>query len=405
MSRRPPGWLSLLALLLVATNLRPAIASISPVALDIRSDLGWSEVRVGMLTTLPVLCMGLAAPLVPRVARRLGLPVTMLGSLVLIGVALGLRLAGSVPGVLVVTALVAGIGIAGASGLLPWLVRDRFPGRIGAVGGAWTATMMGGAAVSGALTVPLAGVTGSWQAALASWGLLAVAAGIVWVPAGLRAESLAAPDAAPHAARPAPASASAPDDTDHRLPWRNPSAWALTGLLALNAFAFYGLLAWLAPSFGDRGWSATESGLLLGAFTIVQVGAALVLPALGQRLPERRWLLAALVTASVTTLVWIGLAPAAGTVVALLLLGLGLGGTFAIGLSLLSEYAVSGGASGRLTAMAFLVTYVVGALGPLTLGALLQSTGSWTAVYAAVAVACAGQLLCVPFLRRGIRIS
>jgi hypothetical protein len=74
-SRRTPAamprrWLLVAGLVLVALNLRPALTSVSPVLADIRATLGLSATGAGLLTTLPVLCLGLFAPLAGWLARR-----------------------------------------------------------------------------------------------------------------------------------------------------------------------------------------------------------------------------------------------------------------------------------------------------------------------------------------------
>ena len=57
------------SLVLITINLRLALGSVSPVLDDIRETLGLSSSTAGLLTTAPVLCFGLAAPLAPRLAR------------------------------------------------------------------------------------------------------------------------------------------------------------------------------------------------------------------------------------------------------------------------------------------------------------------------------------------------
>ena len=61
-----------LALVAVAANLRTAITSVPPLLDAISHDLGLSHAAAGALTTLPVLCMGLFAPVASLVAQRLG---------------------------------------------------------------------------------------------------------------------------------------------------------------------------------------------------------------------------------------------------------------------------------------------------------------------------------------------
>src|SRR3954468_21440284 len=64
--RRP--WLLLLGLILVALNLRPALSSMAPMLSEVSKSLGLSASQAGLLTTLPVLCLGLFAPMAPILA-------------------------------------------------------------------------------------------------------------------------------------------------------------------------------------------------------------------------------------------------------------------------------------------------------------------------------------------------
>ena len=74
-------WLLLLGLVLVALNLRPALSSMAPLLGEVSDKLGLSAAQAGLLTTLPVLCLGLFAPLAPILARRFGTERVVLGIL------------------------------------------------------------------------------------------------------------------------------------------------------------------------------------------------------------------------------------------------------------------------------------------------------------------------------------
>jgi CP family cyanate transporter-like MFS transporter len=84
--RRP--WLLLLGLVLVALNLRPALSSMAPALGQVSQSLGLNASQAGLLTTLPVLCLGLFAPLAPILARRFGSERVILG--ILLTLALGI---------------------------------------------------------------------------------------------------------------------------------------------------------------------------------------------------------------------------------------------------------------------------------------------------------------------------
>ncbi|NBH10222.1 MFS transporter, partial [Amycolatopsis sp. SID8362] len=124
------GALLAIAVVLTALNLRPAITGVGPMLAEMRQDLGTSGVWAGVLTTLPTLCFagaGLAAPLL---ARRAGIGAA-------IAIALGTLAAGLVlrvldgPAVVLGGTLVATAGIALINVLIPVVIKDSFPARIG----------------------------------------------------------------------------------------------------------------------------------------------------------------------------------------------------------------------------------------------------------------------------------
>ena len=389
MTTRTRTGVVMVALIVVAANLRPAVSSVPAVLEDIEASLGWGPLEMGLLGAIPVVAMGAFAILVPALAHRIGRVQAVRWSLVVLIIALGARLFAHIPAVLPVTALLAGAAIAGISGLVPGVVREQLPGAMGGATSGWSAALLLGATVGGALTAPLAVLTGSWSIALASWSLLAVAGLIIW-------------QLAPH-----PITARTPGQGFVRLsalPWRSLPAWALTAFLGLNSVVFYSAIAWLGPSYAARGWGQVAGGWLFGLFTFGQVLAALTMPVIADRLRARRAAYLASVLVTTAGLVVVGMAPDFLPPLVLLACGFGLGASFSMGLVLLSEYALDAAASARLTAMAFFVCYLVAALGPFVTGWVLELTGDWSALFWVLAVVCIAQAVTVIPLRRGVVI-
>ena len=108
----PPFWVMAAALVAVAGNLRVAITSVPPLLSAISADLGLSYAAAGALTTLPVLCMGLFAPVASAVAHRVGAVAAVLGASACIVAGTASRLAGGSVAVLYAGTFVAGVGIA-----------------------------------------------------------------------------------------------------------------------------------------------------------------------------------------------------------------------------------------------------------------------------------------------------
>lgn len=384
-------WVVLLALALVAVNLRAVLTAIPPLTEQIQSDTGWNDTVIGLLTTLPLVVMGLAALIVPAVAARLGRTRAVSFALILLIAASDLRLLAIWPWTLFVTTVLAGFGIAIATGLVPGIVREQLPRFTGAATGLWTSVMFVGASLAAALTIPLALWTGSWPVALAVWALPAVAGLIVWT----LTERSNAPemDAGPRLVR-----------VSH-LPWRDGKAWALTAYIAINSLIFYTALAWVAPSLEERGWSAEASGALFGVFAAAPILAAVFLPWLGQRISARRTLWAATAIATVVPLLFLAYAPHTATLLVVFVFGFANSGGFTISLSMLSEFVHDAAASARLTAMALTVTFLLAAIGPALAGLLLDLTSSWTAVYVILAVIAVTQIPPMIPLRKGTMID
>ncbi|WP_164999537.1 MFS transporter [Salinicola tamaricis] len=354
------GLLTLVALLLVALNLRPALTSVSPVLGSIAEALSLSPSVQGILTTLPVLFLGLAAPLAPRLVRRLGPERSVFLALLVLGVALAARPYVGALGLLLGSALAGGcIGVIGV--LLPGIVKRDFPERVSIMTGLYTVALNLGASAAAGTTEPLRQALGAdWQGALAFWLLPAVLAALLWLP------QLRGSAATRVAAR-----------TGARLR-HDPLAWQVSLVHGAAVVArLYRLrlaadtIAGSWPGAGHRGAGASVSILL-------QVTTALAAPWIGSRMKDQRAVLVAVMGLTLTGLMGL-YAPIGGIWVWVVILGLGQGGTFSMALTLLALRAPDALTAASLSAMAQGIGYTLAALGPLMVG-LLHDCGGWNAV-------------------------
>jgi len=356
-----------LAIVLAALNLRPGVVAVSPLLGEILAEEGLSATAGGVLTTLPVLCFGLLAPVAPVLARRLGLERALFGSLLLLCAGFALRL---VPGVgaLLGGTLAVGCAIGLGNVLLPALIKRDFADRVGLMTGLYSMALSGGAALAAGLTVPIATATGAdWRVTLASWGLLAAVGAVIWAPRALRAGSRTA---AP--LRPAGAAAGAA-----RSVWRSPLAWAVTVLMGTQSLSFYATNAWLPEIFVAGGRSVAAGGWLLALTNLLGIVGSFVAPVLAGRMRRQRAIGVGLVALIGTGLLGLVLAPGVA-VVWVVLLGLGQGGGIALALTLMALRTEDAARTSELSGMAQSAGYVLAACGPLGLGVAHDVTGSWT---------------------------
>ncbi len=368
--------LLLLALLATSLNLRAGLTAVAPIMERIGAELALSRGAASLVTTLPVLCMGLFAPLAPGLAARFGLERTIAASLALIGAASMLRLApGSVA--LLASAVLLGIGIATAGPLLSGFIKQRFHGHIGLVVGLYSVGM----ALSGALgavgTLPLVERLGGWHAALAVWALPALVSLTLWL-AIVR----------PLPGRPGPAAAA-------RLPWREPRAWLLTLFFALQAGLFYTLATWTVAMYQDSGFDAHTASALVSLFMVVGLAGAIGFPALAGRVRDRRPLLVAAALLALAGLLGMALAPRSLPWLASGLAGIGLNGLFSMGLSLPLYETDDHHHASAWTAMMLSAGYCLGAFAPVLAGALRDVLGDYRSAFLGLAGIALVQLLIV----------
>lgn len=360
----------LLCLVLAALNLRATVAVVPPLAETIAADLGLSNAAVGLLTALPVLCMGAFAPLAQRIAVRRGRDEVVLIAMALVAAGSLLRAAGSGVELVYAGTLATGVGIAAGSTVLPGVVKQHFARRAGSATGVYVFSMTIGATLASAVSVPTARALGSWQQSVGLWGLPALLAAVAWAWVVVRSRR---PRAFPPT-RPVPVGPA----VRHGLPWRSRTAWALTGFVAVSATQFYSQLAWLAPFYEAHGWSPAGAGLLLALFNVAGLAGGLLAPVLSDRIGDRRWLTVPAALAVAACLAGLLVAPLAAPLVWMAGLGVGGGVMFALGLVMLVDYGATPAGSARLAAMVFLLAYLFAAAGPYVVGALRDATGEFT---------------------------
>jgi CP family cyanate transporter-like MFS transporter len=364
--------------LLFAANMRPVAASVGPLVPQLRDALGLSGASAGLLLTIPVLCFGVVAPLAPLLAHRLGMVRTLVLILVAIVGGLIVRVTGSVVALFCGTTLAAA-GAACGNVLLPVVVARDFSHRVGRISALYTTALAGMAALAAGVTVPLANAIGrGWQGGLAVWALPTLVALAVWLP--LLARNAAAPAA--HAPR-----AHLRDVTG------SPLAWQLTIFFGLQSWSFYVTLAWLPSIFESHGLSSTAAGLLLGLCSAMAVPGALLAPQVAARWRDQRRLVAAL--SAVAALGFAGLlaAPASAPVLWSLLIGIGQGALFPLALTMIVLRSGAGHLTASLSTHVQSIGYLLAASGPLVIGLVHDTTGSWTAPVAVLLLLLAPQTL------------
>jgi CP family cyanate transporter-like MFS transporter len=360
---RARQWLLGLSLILIAFNLRPVFGSLSVLLPEVMRDTGLTPSGASLLTTLPLLCLGLFAAPAPALARRFGSERTLLGALLLICIGTLLRGTANLP-VLFFSSALAGAGIAVSNVLLPGLVKRDFGSRAAMMTGFYTLAVCAGASSSAAFTVPLEKYLfgGAWAPALAAWALPAAVVLLLWAPQALSARPQAA-----HA------------NVVTGSLWRDALAWRVTLFMGLQSALAYIVLGWLAPMLRERGLDSASAGYVLGVSILVQLATCLVTPSIAARCRDQRGIALGLTVITLTAMLAFLFAPLGGRWFWAVLLGCGQGGSFALALSLIVMRSPDAAVTARLSAMAQGWGYVLASTGPLLAGLLRGWTGGFQA--------------------------
>lgn len=372
---RHKPWLLLLGLVLVALNLRPALSSMAPVLGQVSDGLGLSAAQAGLLTTLPVLCLGLFAPLAPMLARRIGSERVVLGILATLALGIVLRSTLGTTGLFLGSLLAgASIGIIGV--LLPGIVKRDFPQHAGTLTGVYTMALCLGAAMAAGATVPLAHAFGdSWAPALGFWMLPAILAMLVWRPQARNGHGV--------------------HKVAYRVRglWRDPLAWQVTLYMGLQSSLAYIVFGWLPSILIGRGLSPTQAGLVLSGSVIMQLFSSLAAPWLATRGRDQRLAIVVVMLVTLCGLFGCLYAPLSGLWGWAVLLGLGQGGTFALALTLIVLRSRDAHVAANLSSMAQGVGYTLASMGPFAVGLVHDLTGGWSALGWVFAVLGAGAIV------------
>ncbi len=362
-------WLAVVAaLVLVGTALRPQALIIGPLVGDVQTELGMSHGVAGLLSTIPVLCMGLLAPLGPVLAGSVGPKLGAAICVALVGV-FGLARAFLPDAFWVLLATVGiGVGMAVVGPILPMIVRSRLPNHPASGTGAYVIGFVIGGSITAAAAVPLSDAFGGWRASFAIISAAAFVSLAAWIWL-------------------------MPRDDGHRraapslpkLPWRRPSAWLLGAIFGAQSILFYGCITWLASVYVERGWGAAEAGALIALLTGIGLVSTLAVPVLADRFGTRRSQLTVAALLAFAGVVVIALTPGEqpGSVVAIgatALLGMGIGAYFPLALTLPVDVAGDPDEAASISALMLLIGYLLAATAPVMLGVVRDATGSFDAV-------------------------
>lgn len=367
----PPGvplWRVVAALFVAGLAFRGPILVVGPLLPEIQVDLAIPHGVAGLLSSIPVLCMAVLAPLGPVLAASIG-PTRVVAACLATVAGFGLLRAvapGAAPVIVLTVGIGLGMGVVGP--ILAQVVRRSAPRNPELGTGAYAMGYIVGASSTAALAVTLAAAFGGWRGAFAAVAVAALGSLVAWW--------LLAPHDG-HVRRVAP--------RWPHLPWRRNVAWLFGAVFGLQSLLFHGGVAWLTSIYLERGWTAADGAYLTALFSGLGIAATLAVPLVTRILRSRRSQLAAASAMAVIGAVGVAAGPAGGgpaadplALPAVVLFGFGIGLTFPLCLTLPLDAGGSPAEASALAALMLMAGYLISSIGPILLGSIRDATGDFT---------------------------
>ena len=361
MKRETPVVIAVAALATLIV-MRAPVTCVGPVSPKLREALSMSYLLYGVLSSLPVFCLGLFCLAAPALARSLRTGGALSAICAMLAAGLALRLAPSVPSVFAGT-LAIGAAIAMLNTLMPVLVRHYFPGHIAFAMGAYTAGIGISSSLGAAAAVPLETLGGSYLWAIGVWLLPALAAAAAWL---------------------SPRGAELPRfDSGARLRARifaRPAAWCVILTMSMQSLSLYTVSAWLSPILQTEGFSAEAAGGCTALFLLVSAPSSFftstLIRATGGERALSLWM-TGIFLAGMGGWFLGGAWVYAGCVLA----GISQGIRLSMAMILISAKSGTLSQMLSLSSAAQFAGYLIAALGPVACGSLYRGDGNWNGIY------------------------
>lgn len=353
----------LAGIILVSFCLRTPLTAVGPLVGLIRADLAISNGLAGFLTALPLLVFAAFSPASSKLGSKIGNELTILIGLLILTAGVLFRSAGGTAALLAGTFFI-GLGIVAGNVLIPSIIKQKFPDKVGIVTSAYSVSMFISGGLASGLSIPLAdGLHLGWRYTLGASAVLVLAALLLWLPQ-LRQPT----PAALRKAAAAPASI-----------WRSPLAWQVSLFMGLQSFLFYCVVAWLPAILRSYGINAATAGWLLTFYQICAIPASFIAPVFADRCSDQRGITAVVCLIYLAGMLIFFL----GGGFSLLLLGIALiatgsGASISLAFTFICLRTSSAGQASELSGMSQSVGYLLAATGPALLGFLFDYSQTWT---------------------------
>ena len=358
---------SKLVVILVAANLRAALAAIPPIIILIAQELNLSIMQLSLLTAMPLVAYAIIPLFYNKIAQTFSMQHTIKLAFLLFSIFSLVRLIGSLE-TLYIGTLIMSVSIALLNVGLPiWISEIEKSAKAGLV--AYYSAAMGftssvAIAVAVPLTILIPGL--SWRSALLPWSVLAIVSTIVmWRMVSLKR---------------VPVEKEIVKQSQRKDYWelfKNARYRSIILFFAIQSISTFSIGAWLPTILFEKGFSLASSGYLY-AFASA-VGALLGLTfsrrLVTSKFPQR----IAIYASCLTMLGLFGTISSSKLVLYATVMSISIGkfATYALAIHFMVSNTLSISGKQQLSSASQVIGYSLAFFGPIMLGATFEFSNSW----------------------------
>lgn len=339
--------------------LRTGISSLSPVLDLIQEELNISQSLLGILTAIPVICMGVLSPLGSYFEKKLGLKRAMLIAFLILIVGFLLRLDSRTYTIILITAALIGIADAIIRPLLSGYIKETFGNRAGGAMSVYAASMGIGSAMAAYGTLPIANVTEyGWRGGLAFWAIPTIIGSFIWL-FGYKSKQTE--------------KEKNKETSSTKVATKDIISFTL--FFGIQAGLNYAIIAWLPTLLKEVGVSESFANILMSVFILLQTLTSLFFALLVKMLKTTH----SRILLYFTIIGCVGVCSIFfleySTLLFIITLGIATGGFFPIALLLPIDFARDKSEATYLTGITQSGGYIIGGVLPWIVGLVADSIG------------------------------
>ncbi|MFM6940469.1 MAG: MFS transporter [Candidatus Planktophila sp.] len=354
-----------------AINMRAGLVLMAPLLPIISKYYSLSHFQMSSLLSLPIICFSASSLLMGFLGGRASSDRIITFALITLAVASFLRIVTGVFGLFLFTIFI-GISIAVMNYEIPVWVKAHVSESSGLLTGIYVTLMGVGAAISIAISVPIAESTRySWHLSLLPWAALASLAAVYWSRHRASIEASEFKKIIPF--------------------WRSsviksPVAWSLVFFFGLESMTFYASASWLPIILTTKDFSLRAAGGAIAFSGLLGSLVGLFFPHLIATVKDQRLILALVSIA--TGFSFFMMTVQSGPILLLWLCtsNIGISMAFPACLLLCNTKSKSPETTRSLSTMMQSIGYVISATGPFYASSIFELSGDWNTVLYAIVV-------------------